>query len=83
MSPNKRRNGGFLWERYGSDFAYDTEDGKWYYFHEHVCPDIGTEYGTKNWAMELYDQEVTGKKPFGSSAGGRRPQGACARAKDA
>jgi hypothetical protein len=65
MSPNKQRNGGFLWERYGSDFAYDTTDGKWYYFHEHVCPDIGSEYGTKNWAMEMYDQEVTGRMPFG------------------
>lgn len=65
MSPNKVRNGGFLWERYGSDFAYDDTDGKWYYFHEHVCPDIGSEYGTVNWAQEMYQQEVTGKMPFG------------------
>ena len=65
MSANKMRNGGFLWERYGSDFAYDPEDGKWYYFHEHVCPDLGSEYGTKNCAMEMYKQEVSGKMPFG------------------
>ena len=65
MSPNKIRNGGFLWERYGSDFAYDCTDGKWYYFHEQVCPDIGSEYGTKNWAMEMYQQEISGKQPFG------------------
>lgn len=65
MSPNKVRNGGFLWERYGSDFAYDETDGKWYYFHEHVCPDIGSEYGTKNWAREMYEQEVSGRPAFG------------------
>ncbi len=63
------RDGGFLWERYGSDFAYDEEDGNWYYFHEHVCPDIGSSYGKKNWAREMYDQAVTGRSPFGPPPG--------------
>jgi hypothetical protein len=76
MSPNKQRNGGFLWERYGSDFAYDTQDGKWYYFHEHVCPDIGSEYGTSNWAQNMYDQEVTGRMPFGPPPEDDKKEGA-------
>jgi hypothetical protein len=76
MSPNKQRNGGFLWERYGSDFAYDTQDGKWYYFHEHVCPDIGSEYGTTNWAQNMYDQEVTGRMPFGPPPEDDKKEGA-------
>ena len=65
MSPNKVRNGGFLWERYGSDFAYDETDGKWYYFHEQVCPDIGSEYGTVNWGQRMYDEEIHPRPHFG------------------
>ena len=36
--PSLKRDGAMCWERYGSDFVY--KDGKWWYLHEHVCPDI-------------------------------------------
>lgn len=69
------RDGGFLWERYGSDFAYDEQDGNWYYFHEHVCPDFGSSYGTSNWGRGLYEKE-TGKGGFpGGLGAGPGPEG--------
>ncbi len=42
----------WLWERYGSDFVY--QDGRWYWFHEQVCPDIAGFYDKGNWAHDRY-----------------------------
>lgn len=49
---NKHRCGIWLWERYGSEFAY--VDGKWQWFHEQVCPDIAGHYDEGNWAHDRY-----------------------------
>ena len=51
-SPSGRRAGNMLWERYGSDFIY--QNGKWLYFHEHVCPDFGFSYNAVDWAHAQY-----------------------------
>lgn len=48
----KHRGGVWLWERYGSDFAY--VDGEWKWFHEQVCPDIAGDYDVGNWARNRY-----------------------------
>ncbi len=48
----KHRGGNWLWERYGSDFAY--VDGEWQWFHEQVCPDISGSYDSGNWAYDSY-----------------------------
>ena len=50
--PKGGRSGGWLWERYGSDFV--CEDGKWVYLHEHVCPDIPGKLDKGNWAHDEY-----------------------------
>ncbi len=46
------RRGNWLWERYGSDFAF--VDGEWYWFHEQVCPDLAGVYDAGNWAYDSY-----------------------------
>lgn len=48
----KSRGGVWLWERYGSDFVY--KDGRWWWFHEQVCPDIAGDYDVGNWAHNRY-----------------------------
>ncbi len=48
----KHRGGVWLWERYGSDFVY--KDGRWWWFHEQVCPDIAGDYDVGNWARNRY-----------------------------
>lgn len=50
--PKGGRSGGWLWERYGSDFVY--RDGRWWWFHEQVCPDIAGDYDCGNWAHDRY-----------------------------
>ena len=50
------RNGGWFWERYGSDFVY--RDGRWLYIHEQVAPDFDSQYDDKNWAHDVYVQEL-------------------------
>jgi hypothetical protein len=52
----KHRGGSWLWERYGSDFAY--VDGEWKWFHEQVCPDISGCYDAGNWAYDQYTAYV-------------------------
>ena len=44
----KTRSGSWLWERYGSDFVYS--EGKWWWAHEQVCPDISGNLDSENWA---------------------------------
>jgi hypothetical protein len=48
------RDSGWLWERYGSDFVYYK--GSMKYIHEHVCPDIGSNYELANWAHDNYER---------------------------
>ena len=47
-----KRSGGWLWERYGSDFVY--KNGQWLYVHEHVCPDFGSNYDGTNWGHDTW-----------------------------
>ena len=53
------RNGSWMWERYGSDFVY--RDGKWWWFHEQVLPDIEDKLDTGNWAQDLFVKYMEGK----------------------
>ena len=46
------RGGVWLWERYGSDFAF--VNGEWKWFHEQVCPDIAGDYDVGNWARNRF-----------------------------
>ena len=54
----KHRSGGWLWERYGSDFVYS--EGKWWWAHEQVCPDIAGSLDKENWARTMYDRCKSG-----------------------
>ncbi len=58
------RNGGWLWERYGSEFVY--RDGRWWWFHEQVCPDIGDDYDESNWAQDRFRKYLDGNLNVGN-----------------
>ena len=77
--PSCVRDGSMCWERYGSDFVY--KDGQWWYFHEHVCPDINFSYVVGNWAHDKYVGAGGGPWPCrrrqgrkGQRSSRRRPQ---------
>ncbi|MDD6024538.1 MAG: hypothetical protein PUC06_09945 [Oscillospiraceae bacterium] len=72
-SPSGKRAGNMLWERYGSDFIY--QDGKWLYFHEHVCPDFGFSYDTTDWAHNQYHAGGPGGPGGGPGGPGGGPGG--------
>ncbi len=46
------RCGMWLWERYGSDFVF--RDGRWWWFHEQVCPDFCGDMDDENWAQDRF-----------------------------
>lgn len=50
------RGGMWLWERYGSDFVF--RDGKWWWFHEQVCPDFNGELDDDNWAQDRFRRYI-------------------------
>lgn len=61
------RGGGWLWERYGSEFVF--VDGQWKWFHEHVCPDTAGQYDVGNWAHDRYVDYLSGKLKIGDLGG--------------
>ena len=61
------RGGGWLWERYGSEFVF--VDGQWKWFHEHVCPDTAGQYDVGNWAHDRYVDYRSGKLKIGDLGG--------------
>lgn len=63
------RGSEWLWERYGSDFIYDEEEQRWYWFHEQVCPDIYDTYDAGNWARDLYAKVLDGSISIGEVGG--------------
>lgn len=65
-----KRSGGWLWERYGSDFVY--KNGRWLYVHEQVCPDFGSSYDGTNWGHDVYEKAINPQpeRPMGGPAGG-------------
>ena len=65
--PNGGRSGGWLWERYGSDFVY--RDGRWWWFHEQVCPDIADSYDGSNWAQDRFRKYLSGELKVGQCSG--------------
>ena len=65
--PKGGRSGGWLWERYGSEFVY--RDGRWWWFHEQVCPDIGDSYDESNWAQDRFRKYLDGKLRIGDCSG--------------
>ena len=68
--PNGGRSGSWLWERYGSDFVY--RDGRWWWFHEQVCPDIADGYDDTNWAQDRFRKYVSGELQVGKCSGAPR-----------
>jgi hypothetical protein len=64
------RNGGFLWERYGSDFVF--RDGRWWWFHEQVCPDILGSLDDGNWAQDRFRQYLAGTLKVDSASSAPR-----------
>jgi len=61
------RSGGWLWERYGSDFVY--RDGRWWWFHEQVCPDIAGDIDAENWAQDRFRKYLAGTLKVGNASG--------------
>lgn len=57
------RGGMWLWERYGSDFVY--RDGKWWWFHEQVCPDFNGELDDENWAQDKFRKYIANTLEIG------------------
>lgn len=47
--------GANTFERYGSDFILDEQDGRWKYLHEQVCNDFMLPMDDGNWGNEAYD----------------------------
>jgi len=68
--PGGGRSGSWLWERYGSDFVY--RDGRWWWFHEQVCPDIADGYDDTNWAQDRFRKYVSGELQVGKCSGAPR-----------
>ncbi len=64
---NGGRSGGWLWERYGSDFVY--RDGRWWWFHEQVCPDLADAYDATNWAQDRFRGYLDGTLQVGNCSG--------------
>ena len=56
LTPDEKKYCGILWERYGADFVYEND--RWLYIHEHVCPDIGSELDSIDWAADDYKKRV-------------------------
>ena len=65
--PKGGRSGGYLWERYGSEFVY--RDGRWWWFHEQVCPDIADSYDATNWAQDRFRKYISGELKVGNCSG--------------
>jgi len=61
------RSGGYLWERYGSDFVY--RDGRWWWFHEQVCPDLAGDIDAENWAQDRFRKYLNGTLKVGNASG--------------
>ena len=66
-SDGLHRASNWVWERYGSEFAYVDGQCKW--FHEHVCPDLEGQYDVGNWAYDRYEDYVSGKLKIGDLGG--------------
>ena len=61
------RSSGYLWERYGSDFVF--RDGRWWWFHEQVCPDFMGQLDLGNWGQDRFTGYLDGTfKPGKASA---------------
>lgn len=69
-SDGSHRSGFWLWERYGSDFVY--KDGKWWWAHEQVCPDLMGDYDAENWAQIQYAEDKKTNGEVGPNGGGPR-----------
>ena len=60
------RTGGWLWERYGSEFVY--RDGRWWWFHEQVCPDLAGDMDDENWAQDRFRKYLDGSLNVGNAS---------------
>ena len=47
-----KKDGIWIWERYGNDFV--KEDGEWKILSQHVCNDNGGPFDAANWAHNAY-----------------------------
>ena len=63
LDPDEHKWCHIMWERYGSDFMVDEEDGELKYFNEQVCPDIVSELDFRDWAAEEYERLVNPSAP--------------------
>lgn len=61
------RRGLWLWERYGSDFVY--RDGRWWWAHEQVCPDLAGDLDADNWAQDRFRKYIDNKLVVGRCSG--------------
>lgn len=77
LNANHKFRGLTLWERYGSDFVYDEDEGEWLYLHEQVCPDMGGPMDVCNPGRDAYNKlmGIGGGKGPGPGPGARRRSG--------
>ena len=78
LNANHHFRGLTLWERYGSDFIYDEDEGQWLYLHEQVCPDMGGPMDVCNPGQDAYNKLMGiggGKGPGPGPGAGGPPQG--------
>lgn len=53
LNPEQKREGAWIWERYGIDFM--LEDGQWKIYHQHVCQDFVKQVDYENLAHAEYE----------------------------
>jgi len=75
FNANHHYRGLTLWERYGSDFIYDEDEGQWLYLHEQVCPDMGGPMDVCNPGMDAYNKLMGIGGAGGPGGPGGPPQG--------
>ena len=56
-----KKDGIWIWERYGNDFV--KEDGEWKILSQHVCNDNGGPFDAANWAHNAYLNCITPPPP--------------------
>ncbi len=63
LNIDKKKEGIWLWERYGNDFVF--EDGEWKILSQHVCSDFGGMMDADNFAKASYErmQQPPRKRP--------------------
>lgn len=61
LNPEKRKEGIWIWERYGNDFV--KEGDQWLILSQHVCNDYGGAMDQENWARVAFERMSQPPRP--------------------